>query len=616
MFDKPSVVRQPNAQRIPKPSVLGKPAPFSTSLERKYFSKTNSVPKTNVTEGLSKLVTAQTLTQTARQAVSNTSVLKPGMYQIDNRSTQTRGPPLPQTVRNTNPHVSTSTGVNHKTNVSRPYQKSNQLKDKVLPNNSQVKPKKTQLEVHPRILSVSNKMKFVTTCKYSLNSKTLNVNAICATCNKCLVDSNYFACVIKILNDVKARTKKPNIIQLILFIIDSGCTKHMTGNLKLLYNFVEKFLGTVRFGNDQFVPILVYGDLVQGNVTNNRVYYVKGLNHNLFSVGQFCYADLEVAFQKSTCFVRDLQGNDLLTDGYRDWSAQVEICQGSNKMKEKGDPCILVGYSTQSKGYYVYNKRTRLIVASIHIYFDEIKEVYETSVANDTSGLVPQRQKASDYDNSDPVPQRHDVSSLADVHVPSQQELDLLFTPSTPINIHAEENNDNQAEEEHLPGDEFTNPLCAPTQEVVESSSHNIVQTRRQLATDLEMYMFALTMDVKTTFLNGPLKEEVYVAQPDGFVDPDHLGKMLITPDALILAKALLEEYNSKVTIMWMRTQLQDYGFNYSKIPLYCDSQTEYQLADMFTKALPEDRFMYLVRQIGMRCLTPAELEVLTKESA
>nr|GEZ05332.1 hypothetical protein [Tanacetum cinerariifolium] len=103
------------------------------------------------------------------------------------------------------------------------------------------------------------------------------------------------------------------IIQLILFIVDSGCTKHMTGNLKLLCNFAEKFLGTVHFGNDQFAPILGYGDLVQGNVTINRVYYVEGLNHHLFSVGQFFDADLEVAFRKSTCFVRDLQGNDLLT---------------------------------------------------------------------------------------------------------------------------------------------------------------------------------------------------------------------------------------------------------------------------------------------------------------
>nr|GFA57068.1 hypothetical protein [Tanacetum cinerariifolium] len=211
-----------------------------------------------------------------------------------------------------------------------------------------------------------------------------------------LVDSDHFACVTKMLNDVNAKTKKPNvvpistrkpkchanksvatphkkkvasksttqkpksyyrmlyeklskawkwwieqqclsgykwvpktkmqwvpearnknvqkrIVQLILFIVDSGYTKHMTGNLKLLCNFVKKYTGIVRFSNDQFAPILGYGDLVQRNITINRVYYVEGLNHNLFLVGQFCDADLKVAFQKSTCFVRELQGNDLLT---------------------------------------------------------------------------------------------------------------------------------------------------------------------------------------------------------------------------------------------------------------------------------------------------------------
>nr|GEY09209.1 ribonuclease H-like domain-containing protein [Tanacetum cinerariifolium] len=65
---------------------------------------------------------------------------------------------------------------------------------------------------------------------------------------------------------------KEQIVQLILFIVDFVCTKHMTGNLKLLCNFVEKLLGIVRFGTDQFAPILDYGDLVQGNVTINRVY--------------------------------------------------------------------------------------------------------------------------------------------------------------------------------------------------------------------------------------------------------------------------------------------------------------------------------------------------------
>nr|GEY05840.1 hypothetical protein [Tanacetum cinerariifolium] len=125
---------------------------------KKLIKKTKSVPKTNVSEGLSKPVTGQTLPHTARQAVSNTNVLKPGMHRIENRTTQTRAPQSHQTVRNTNPWLSTSTGVNHKTNVSRPQHRSNQFKDKVK------------------------------------------------------IDSDHFACVTKMLNDVNARTKKPNVV--------------------------------------------------------------------------------------------------------------------------------------------------------------------------------------------------------------------------------------------------------------------------------------------------------------------------------------------------------------------------------------------------------------------
>nr|GEW60086.1 hypothetical protein [Tanacetum cinerariifolium] len=69
-FDRPSIVRKPNAQWIPKPLVLGKPTPFSDSLKRKYFPKTKSLSKANVSEGLSKPVTAQTLPQTAKKAMS------------------------------------------------------------------------------------------------------------------------------------------------------------------------------------------------------------------------------------------------------------------------------------------------------------------------------------------------------------------------------------------------------------------------------------------------------------------------------------------------------------------------------------------------------------------
>nr|GFC80530.1 integrase, catalytic region, zinc finger, CCHC-type, peptidase aspartic, catalytic [Tanacetum cinerariifolium] len=162
---------------------------------------------------------------------------------------------------------------------------------------------------------------FVTACNDSLNAKTLNVKSVSTMCDKHVMIDKHDMCVFKSVAKPLKKTAvsesnkklRNNLIEIVLFIIDSGCSKHMTGNLKLLINFVEKFLGTVKFGNDQIAPILGYGDLVQGVVTIKRVYYVEGLNHNLFSVGQFCDADLEVAFRKSTCFIRDLKGNDLLT---------------------------------------------------------------------------------------------------------------------------------------------------------------------------------------------------------------------------------------------------------------------------------------------------------------
>ncbi|GJZ54058.1 retrovirus-related pol polyprotein from transposon TNT 1-94 [Tanacetum coccineum] len=83
----------------------------------------------------------------------------------------------------------------------------------------------------------------------------------------------------------------------------------MTGNRSQLMNFISKFLGTVRFGNNQIARIMGYGDYQLGNVIISRVYYVEGLRHNLFSVGQFCNADLEVAFRKNTCFIRNLKAS-------------------------------------------------------------------------------------------------------------------------------------------------------------------------------------------------------------------------------------------------------------------------------------------------------------------
>ncbi|GJY50378.1 retrovirus-related pol polyprotein from transposon TNT 1-94 [Tanacetum coccineum] len=822
------------------------------------------------------------------------------------------------------------------------------MKDKVVPNNSQVKDKKTEVEDHPRISSISNKTKYVTVSNDSLKSRTSNVNAVCATCGKCVFNSNHDACVSKYLNDVNARTNKPkvvhistrnpkiqanksvatppkktvasesttpkskrykwvpktkmkwvpkvrneNIVQLILFIVDSGCTKHMTGNLTLLCNFVEKYLGTVRFDNDQFAPILSYVDLVQGNITINKVYYVKGLNHNLFLVGQFCDADLEVAFQKSTCFIRDLQGNDLLTGNRRsdlytislqETTSSTLICLMAkasptqawllyrrlshlnfdyiNLLSKKGvmiglpklkyvkdqlcsscevskakrssfktkvvlsskgrlnlfhmDLCgpirvasingkkyilvivddysrytwtlslrskdettevlkdflTMIQQNLQAPVIFVRTDRgTEILNKTLHAFFKEEGIEHQTSTPRTTkqngiverrnhtlveaartmlsafklplffwaeaivtacytqnrSIIIPTHEKTAyhfmndrkpsikhlhifcctcyltrDGENLDKMKEKGDLWILVgystqskgyrasfpnDKRLPSQQELDLLFNPlydkfftactssvnnsssptdnsiqqdtpptiniqsstepTTPTNVNAEKNNNNQAEDTQFQQDEFINPFCTPVWEIAESSSRNIdnsnmhtfyqphdseyrwtkdhpleqvrgnpskpVQTRQQLATDPEMCMFALTvstaepktikevmansvwieamqeelhqfdrlhvwelvdkpfgkneegidfeesfalvarleavwifvayaahksfpiyqMDVKMAFLNGPLKEEVYVEQPDGFVDPDHPEKVYRLRNAL-----------------------------------------------------------------------------------
>nr|GEU73438.1 uncharacterized mitochondrial protein AtMg00810-like [Tanacetum cinerariifolium] len=173
-------------------------------------------------------------------------------------------------------------------------------------------------------------------------------------------------------------------------------------------------------------------------------------------------------------------------------------------MKEKEDLCILVGYSTQSKGYRVYNRRTRMLVESIYIRFDKIKEVFDTSVANNTSGLVPQRQKASDDDNPDPIPQQQDVYSLADAHVTSFE-------------------------------------LTAFS----DADHARCIDSRKSTSGGIQFLRYKLVswMSKKQNCTAMYSAKAEYVALSA-----------------------------SCAQVMWMRTQLQDYGFNYNKIPSYFDS--------------------------------------------
>nr|GEW97253.1 retrovirus-related Pol polyprotein from transposon TNT 1-94 [Tanacetum cinerariifolium] len=109
-----------------------------------------------------------------------------------------------------------------------------------------------------------------------------------------------------------SRIKNKEVIQICLWCVNSSCSKHMTGNLKLLINYVWKFLGTIRFGNDHVTVILGFSNLQWGNILITKVYFVEGLGHNMFSIGKFCDSDLEVAFRRNTCFIRNLEGVDLL----------------------------------------------------------------------------------------------------------------------------------------------------------------------------------------------------------------------------------------------------------------------------------------------------------------
>ncbi|GKD27211.1 retrovirus-related pol polyprotein from transposon TNT 1-94 [Tanacetum coccineum] len=259
---------------------------------------------------------------------------------------------------------------------------------------SSCKSKKNKVEAKPRkFKSSSNKNNRVSDCNANVKNVVLSKNYanVCLSCNECLFSANHDAYVVKYLKDVQNHEKakfvtqkekiqwKPTgrvftivglkwkltgrmynmegsicliikttpttiIIEIVLWYLDSGCTKHIIGQRDTLIKFVSKFIGAVRFGNDNFVAIMGYGDLQIGNILISQVYYIKGLGHNLFSVVQLCDSDIEVALRKHTCFVRNLDGVDLLsgsrssnlyTISLNDMMKSSPICLLSKALKTK-----------------------------------------------------------------------------------------------------------------------------------------------------------------------------------------------------------------------------------------------------------------------------------------
>ncbi|GJR94934.1 retrovirus-related pol polyprotein from transposon TNT 1-94 [Tanacetum coccineum] len=154
---------------------------------------------------------------------------------------------------------------------------------------------------------------------------------------------------------------KTKVVQIVLWYLDSGCSKHMTGDRSQLTNFISKFLGTVKFRNDQVAKIIGYGDYQIGNVTISRVYYVEGLGHNLFSVGQFCDSNLEVAFRQHTCFIRNLEGVDLLMGSRGDNLYTLSL---GNMMASS--PICLLSKASKTKSWLWHRRLSHLNFGAIN----------------------------------------------------------------------------------------------------------------------------------------------------------------------------------------------------------------------------------------------------------
>nr|GFB22775.1 integrase, catalytic region, zinc finger, CCHC-type, peptidase aspartic, catalytic [Tanacetum cinerariifolium] len=398
--------------------------------------------------------------------------------------------------------------------------------------------KKLQVEEHRMNVKLPKNKTFVTACNDSLNAKTLNEKSVSAMCDKCVLidkhDMGVLKSVAKSLKETVAsvsnkkprknvrklyeRLRKiykwsyikftpsgymwkpkspagnvnPNLVEIILFIVDSGCSKHMTGNLKLLINFMEKFLGTVKFGNDQIAPILGYGDLNDIVVGLPKLKFIKDHRCSSCELGKakrksfhskltpsskrrlhLLHIDLcgpiRVAIPlffwaeaiATACFT---QNRSLVIPLHEktpyhiinDRKSSVKffhiygsVCyifrDGDNldKMKEKGDECIFVGYSTQSRAYRVFNKRTRVIMESIHVNFDELPQMASAHNSSDptptcqtmasvqiSSDLAPECQTmALEHDSLSPGRKCQENVSHGDKTDTTSNELDLLFSP-------------------------------------------------------------------------------------------------------------------------------------------------------------------------------------------
>ncbi|GKB76072.1 retrovirus-related pol polyprotein from transposon TNT 1-94 [Tanacetum coccineum] len=239
---------------------------------------------------------------------------------------------------------------------------------------------------------------------------------------------------------------------------------------------------------------------------------------------------------------------------------------------------------------------------------------------------------AFEHSSSEPILNQfiNDNSSAGSSTIPSKTDLDNLFgpiyeeyfkkrSPEVSINSAAQPvyaNKDSplssstSVEEQEAP----------PIEEGIdfkESFAHvaHLEAVRMFIAYATHKNFTIFHMDVKTTFLNGPLKEKVYVSQPDGFVDPYFPEHDYRLKKALYDLKQAPRAWYYKLSSFLIEHHFTKEHVEKGTVDLYF-VRTKYQLADLLTKALPKERFEYLVHLIGTRCMTLTQLESLEKLSS
>nr|GEW23108.1 retrotransposon protein, putative, Ty1-copia subclass [Tanacetum cinerariifolium] len=291
---------------------------------------------------------------------------------------------------------------------------------------------------------------------------------------------------------------------------------HLKESVETICEIVKeaKFIGTVRFENDHFGAIMGYEDYVIGDSVISRVYYVEGLRHNLFSVRQFCDSDLEVAFKKHSCYVRDTNGVELIkgSRGSNFYTISVEDMM-------KSSPICLLSKASKIKSW-LWHRRLN------HFNFGTINDLARKDLVRVNSAETPS-STTIDHDTSSPS---HSPSSSAlqspSLHQGVAAEFTLMkdnpvaLVDNNPfINIFALEPNSNASSSSdyddvlknkaRLVAKGYRQEHGIDFKESFAPVAH-IKAIRIFIANVATKNVTIYQMDVKTTFLNDELKEEVY----------------------------------------------------------------------------------------------------------